>query len=375
MSITPLQGTLVLSADSTEVASGSTVTFTIDSSVVEGRRLPIVPDTTRWIPDADTAGGEYSEAKPQGACPFSSNPLKCAMKIYGDGRLEVVAHVNGFRHVASQAVKVRTAHLRLVASKMSVAKGENVSFTVTWSDGHTPVAVERWQFFPDSGTDITGYCPNWHTPTCTKAIQQSGTMTVSSRRDGALRTARARVNVVPCPTNDTLLDNPRVRKAIDSLVVLGELTSTQPKERRMEAFDSLGTVVVRFATFNPLTDNGCQVAAEPPLNGPDIRLAIFHLHTAAPGDTANCSPTEKLVLEDRFGGPSGHDWREAAKSGIREYVINPEGIQRMNAIPDLPIYWWKFRDGKMYPTAEALDQYLKDYPRVVGGCIRYHSPI
>lgn len=368
VSITPLQGKLVLSVDSTEVASGSTVKFTMDSSVVEGQRLPIVADSVRWIPDRDSEGGEYSEAQPQGACTWI-NPLQSTRRILGDGRLEIVGRVNGTRHVVSQAVKVRTPHLRLVGSKLSVAKGENVTFTATWSDGITVTNAEVWQwkFRPDSGTDITGQCGQWNP--CTRAIQQSGTMTLTASKNGVLRTARTRVNVVPCPTNDTILDNPKIRKALDSLWKLSDVTAQYP----MHAYDSLGTTIVRIGDFNPLTDDGCTNYPRPPQPPPGFPVAWFHTHPASVNQTVNCNPKQSKVYSKQFGGPSHLDWQHAANNAP-QFVMDADNIYRMDKYPWQFQYWdegtTKSGGKTLVPQDSLWKPLYKEHPRKVDGCTR-----
>lgn len=373
VSIMPLEGTLVLKADSTTVSIGSTVKFTIDSSVVEGKSLGIEVDTVKWIPDAESEGGEYTEARAAYACAFSGWPLSCSKQILGSGTLEVVAHVNGFRKVQSKHIKVKEGQLILTADKNSIAKGETVEFKASWSDGHLPIQIDQWKFVPDTTPDVTGACASTFNP-CKRAILQNGSMTVTVLRNNVKRTARARVNIVPCPTYDSILDHPKLRKAIDSLFKLADVNGANPKERWMEAFDSLGTTVVRIAPVNPNYDDLCNAFKYPDLQGPGRKVASFHIHPVAPLDPLHCPGKDPGVASDKFGGPSEQDWQSRRGQTVPEYIINPKQIQRMDLPPDEAQYWEERRGSdkivRKYPT-ENVKQFLTNHARTTNGCSRY----
>lgn len=210
VSITPLQGTLMLNADSTTVSIGSKVRFWIDSSVVEGKSLGIEVDSVNWTPDPESQGGESTQAQKQYACIFSGWPLTCLKEILGSGTLEVIAHVNGFRTVQTKHISVREGALTLIADRQFVGQGDTVTFTPKWSDS-AAIQIWDWTFIPDSGADVTGGCPSYM-PICKRAIKQSGTMRVRVARNGKLRSAHAHVTIIICPTGDNRLDDPNVRK-------------------------------------------------------------------------------------------------------------------------------------------------------------------
>ena len=109
-----------------------------------------------------------------------------------------------------------------------------------------------------------------------------------------------------------------------------------------------------------------------------VRIATFHLHTVVPGQWVKCTATKIIRSSALYGGPSGADWEGAQSTGaqgVREYVVDPSSIQRYEAAPDLPGYWFTSSiDGYKYPTLKTLNEFLKAYPRVENGCIRYHSP-
>lgn len=373
VSITPLQGALVLNADSTTVSIGSSVKFWIDSSLVEGKSLGIEVDSANWLPDSEAEGGEASQAQKRYACIFSGWPLTCTKEILGSGTLEVIAHVNGFRKVQTQHISVREGVLTLTADRPNVAQGDTVTFTPKWSDG-APIQIHDWKFIPDSGTDVTGGCPSYMT-ICKRSIKQSGTMRVRVSRNTKIRSAHAHVHVIPCPTHDPILDHPNVRKAIDSLFKLADVNGASPVERWMEAFDSLGTIVVRIAPVNPNYDNLCGVYKYPDLQGPGSKVASFHVHPVAPLDALHCpSEDDPGVATDKFGGPSEQDWQSRRGQTVPEYVINPIQIQRMDLPPDEAEYWEERRGGdkivRKYPT-ENVKNFVRNHARTVNGCSRY----
>lgn len=216
VSITPLQGDIHLSVDSSTVSIGSSVRFTLTADSAEGQSLPIQVETAEWIPAATDSGGEPSEAT-GAACTFSGATLQCTRMVLGSGSLHVVARVSGFRREATQSVRVREGSLTLTASKSTVAQGETVTFTASWSDG-APLQIDRWTFFPTGGAAQYFVCPAYNP--CSRAIQQTGEMVVQVVRNGKYRTARAQVTVIPCPNpnGDSFLDNMQVRHRLAELM-------------------------------------------------------------------------------------------------------------------------------------------------------------
>lgn len=368
VTMTPLQGTLLLEADSTTVSIGSTVTFTIDSTVVEGHSLGIEVDTAKWVPDAEGKGGEQTEARTVNTC-FTGWPLKCALLIRGSGKLEVTAHVNGFRQTQSQHVSVREGAVTLTANKVNVLAGDTVTFTPKWSDGFA-IKISQWQFIPDSGTDITGRCGAWLNP-CKRSIKQSGKMQVTVERNGQYRTAHAHVGVIPCDsTGDPALDDPNVRKGFGEMMRLSNpdsapgsgIDSTRVdwwetgwrKERATwvvkRGDGSYYTVQARidFTTecsiqFDATHHNELRSTLPPG----DSIVALAHTHPALPGQRVygfcsavdslgNAKPAQRWPGDNKGvpgyaavnatqGGGSKSDWDVAAQNLYDVYTMNAAG--------------------------------------------------
>jgi hypothetical protein len=386
VTITPLQGDMHLSVDSSTVSIGSGVKFTLTADTVEGRALPIQVDTAQWIPAPTDSGGEPSEAAGNFACAFSGAPLQCTRQILGSGSLRIVAHVSGFRKVVSQPVAVREGHIVLTASRSFVRRqGDSVSFTASWSDG-APMVIDTWSFLPDSGTNTTFGCPAAQNP-CKRPIQQSGYMQVKATRASKFRTAKTHVTVVPCPTNDSILDTPNVRKGLDSLWKLSNAedpVTANRKERSMKIYDSSGTIVVRIAPFDSATDGPCKNTLKTPNPVPGILIAQVHTHPAHINDEMDCEPGRRIRYSGQFGGPSWLDWGGATTSTV-QYVIDADNTYRFTGYPIVGNAYWTpildphtglprldaSGDTLKAPTSNAWKNYYQKKSRKSDSCVRY----
>jgi hypothetical protein len=170
---------------------------------------------------------------------------------------------------------------------------------------------------------------------CTTAVRENGTMTVSILRGGVRRTAKVHVTAVPCVTNDSILDDPVVRRFADSLWKLSNWTDTASRvERAMSVVDSAGVTIVRIKPVDPTIDNPCRSTVSSISGSGLTLLAIFHTHPAAPGDTVNCHDgTTVNGYSKQFGGPSPADWHIAhddthpGPSVVpNRYVIDPTNV-------------------------------------------------
>ncbi len=169
-------------------------------------------------------------------------------------------------------------------------------------------------------------------------------MTVTVTRNAVQRTARVHVSAVPCVTNDTILDDAVVRKALDSLWKLsrGDTTTNANRiELAMAVFDSAGTTVYRFLPTQP-GDDDCRNAAKvgpPPY--PGTLLAVIHTHPAKVGETVQCNPTQSKKYSDQFGGPSYADWGVSTTYNppIPSYVLDAMAAYQMFDYPSSSNYW------------------------------------
>ena len=216
---TRLNADLTLTADSTTVAPGSTVTFSYGASPtqVEGQTMPVVVDSVRWTPDTSGAGAEKTESGFQGnASACNSSTKTCTRQIVGSGTFTLIAWVNG--KAISKSVHIQTPSLSLTAVVKSGVTARTVTFTPQWSDGATVAAAgTSWTWAADTLTGQTVPCTVGHSP-CTTVVWETGTMTVTVTRNGVHRTARARATAVDCPVSDSILNDPAIRKALMKLI-------------------------------------------------------------------------------------------------------------------------------------------------------------
>jgi hypothetical protein len=356
-----------LTVDSATVSIGSNVKFTITGDTVEGFALPVQVDTAKWTPAAPDDGGEPSEKADWLACSFSGAPLQCTRQVLGSGTLTVIAHVSGFRKVATQAVAVRDGHIVLVASKTAVQKGDSVSFSASWSDG-APMQIDKWSFAPDpgQGTDITFGCPAYQNP-CKRPIQQSGDMKVQAVRNNKFRTAVVHVNVVICLTGDDRLDDNDVRAGFADMMRRSNPDSAPGAGIDSSRWQETGwrkeraLWVIRKADGDYYTVPADLLSTTECSNVPDLTqydrilatlqpgdriVALAHTHPAKPGedtygdcsyydpiakktipgsrwpgDTAGGRQQMQAGFDASTGGGSKGAW-ETAASGIDVYIMN-----------------------------------------------------
>lgn len=210
ITLTRLESSLNLVADSTNVAPGSTVTFTAKANpaVVEGQTIPVQVDSADWKPDGPPAGEAYDSTM---SCGFGLRGYTCQRHIIGSGTFHVVAYVNGKRQEGS--VHITTPSLTLTANPVAVHAGANVTFTPLWSDGRSTVPdMWQWTWTADHPPGHT-FCGYTEDP-CTKPVQETGTMKVWVRRNTVDRFATARVVVY---TDFTLEANRSAVHAGDSV--------------------------------------------------------------------------------------------------------------------------------------------------------------
>lgn len=215
ITLTRLESSLNLIADSTNVAPGSVVRFTATANpaVVDGQTIPVEVDSSSWTPD----GRPYGEPNDTvSSCGFGARGYTCTRLIVGSGTFHVVAYVNGKRQEGS--VHITTPALTLNATPRSVKKGDSVTFAPVWSDGHSAdPEVWSWTWTPDVPPAQTPGCGWWEHP-CRKPVQESGMMKVQVRRNGVDRYATVHVYVLPCLTADSILDNTPIRQAMKVLI-------------------------------------------------------------------------------------------------------------------------------------------------------------
>jgi hypothetical protein len=255
---TRLNADLTLTADSTNVAPGSTVTFSYAASPtqVEGKTMPVVVDSVRWDPDTSGQGAEKTEQGFNGtgnSC--NSSTQKCTRQIIGSGTFTLIAWVNG--KPITKSVHVQTPDLTLRASPTSGPVNMSATFTPNWSDGRTinNADVTAWTWTADSLPGATAQCASAHA-TCTDTIKENGTMKVSVSRNGVTRTATVHVAVSKCPMGDStgIADRPEIRQTLKDVWDLSNAHTQPDIANRQEVLyagyrDTVdGSIFVRLVT-------------------------------------------------------------------------------------------------------------------------------
>jgi hypothetical protein len=363
-----LQSTLTVAVDSSFVVPGSAVEFTWGASpaYVEGQQMPVVVDSTRWIPDPDSLGGSPADQPTTGnnACDYSIQQGHCKRRVIGSGTFVAKVYVNGKRFAGTMHVSI--PRFRLTPFKKTGAIDRQVTFTPAFDD-FAPFTNATWHWVADVGAGQTGECATGVTP-CARNVHENGTMTVTVLRGGYPFTASAHVTVVPCAQNDSILDDPAVRKALDSLWKLSRPDTNSVRiERGMAVYDSLGTTVFRINPIDSTTDNACQnkgTIVTYPAPGMTL-LAAFHTHPAHVGETVQCTSTKSLVYSNQYGGPSYNDWGVSATftPRIPFYVMDKDEIYRMFDYPgpSTPNYWLDAVNGQGEPVQVPNKQYWPFY--------------
>lgn len=133
-----VQADLVLTADSTSVKVGSTVTFTYDRSptTYEGKGVPPLDSIKRiWIPDDTSMGGSASEQVDSATACVYINATSCKRVIQGSGTMVIRAKVNGKKmekRIRVNAVPCPTGNVMI--DHKEVRTGLRTMFTASNAD-------------------------------------------------------------------------------------------------------------------------------------------------------------------------------------------------------------------------------------------------
>lgn len=204
----------------------------------------------------------------------------------------------------------------------------------------------NWRWVPDSavaGDSVP--CASTASRTCTRVVNSSGTMLLSAYVNGEQQQQSLHVDVVPCPTGDSLLDTPEVRRLEQALWDSSNVTDPNQSnrvERIGAVIDSAGQrrYVMFGLTGNPSLDTPCAVSAGSPLDGRSTAgwtiTAIFHTHPFADSTTYtdNRCPgggngTVGYAPSPLNGWASGFDWNMSASAHAPSYIIDFSRITRI----------------------------------------------
>jgi hypothetical protein len=266
-----------------------------------------------WTPDDTVKYG-----KPNPAPCGTAYTQHCEIYITHSGTMEARAYVNGTMKDAPRMHVTLKDSVYATASPPYGAANYTTTFTVT-STADTAWYFDSWgKFYPDAGGEMwITTCPAMWVTTRSQAcgpwnVPSSGTAVFFVILHNNYRTtASTHVTVVPCPTKDSLLNDPDIRKKLDSLWRLSWPDTnnlTNRVERSAMIYkDATGKIV--FEINSSYSNNtACSSTLPSPPPGATL-LRYIHTHPARKDSFVQCDSKTSKRYADQFGKPSGDDWR------------------------------------------------------------------
>lgn len=263
------------------------------------------------------------------------------------------------RYTGEQTVTITPieADLALTPQSKSVQPGGGASFTASRSPAthegkSVPWRVRSWTWLPDSGNPValTACGVNATCPVSNR--QMSGIVKCDAFVNGEAESRMARLNVVPCPTNDSCLDEAAVRKGL-----------ADAWNRSRSLGRELGGVLYRRISDGScfhveINDPGATRCTYDPPSGANIPsypdaypVAFWHSHPNKTGETVVCGPKKTgTAAPYSNGGGSGKltdkrgDWASSKNSPV--YAVAPALVYRLDpngdgSTPqDNPNFWF-----------------------------------
>lgn len=247
----------------------------------------------------------------------------------------------------NQTVSVERLDDRIqLAASPSSGGPRTVTFTPTIPAWDGRVNTASWTWTPDGGTAQGVAC--YTASPCSKSVTTSGTMTftVSFYAHAAVkaltRVATVHVDVVNCPTGDSVLDHSFVRQGFAALDSASNPTG--PEDSRVEHVaavvrDTSGMYSVQWLTTDPSgTDNCNSKWGIPPrvLEDGSVIVAFVHTHPYRVNEYAHCRSGDPGSIDP---GGSKKDWDALttvnngpsyAGHAVPFYVIDSRNIYRMD---------------------------------------------
>lgn len=291
----------------------------------------------------------------------------------------------------TEAVWIKPVPTELVfsASARFVAPSTTVSFSVSAnpnvmpSGGGMPRRVTAWRWRRAStsynGPDTTAigwYCTNQTAQSCSLPIKESGTMTVDAIVNGVAQSKSVFINVIPCPTGDTLVDDFATRSGLTA--AWAQSNANGPISLRLErgstTFDSTSLHVFRLTPVDP-GDTPCRNANIPQAPYPGIPIVESHIHPFSVGDSlpSSCNlpnqpPGSYVTYGNKYGGPSGADWHRTWTDSLPEVIGDKDSLYR---IYPYPIDSSQQNGNWVYYPKPGWQTNYFSAPRVSGTCTRF----
>ena len=288
-----------------------------------------------------------------------------------------------FTHSGSTTLTLTraTADLQFTADSMSVAVGSTVTFknkvvNPSVTSIALPKTILRYVWIPDdtskggnasevidsSYAACTSQLPA--DSTCTRVIQGSGTLRIVARVNGKTTEKSIRVNAIPCPTGDPVLDHKEIRKALMQMWNVSNADSAPGSGRDSTCRNAFGDPVTcgfkreqgvwifkrsdssyYAVSMTPTYQDECTIVPGNPPSPPEAGsnlVAVAHSHPSKNGDKLYCDtkdqhgkpadlypndPVGKWVAKKgkdwSRGGGSTADWKMAQSSpNLDVYTMN-----------------------------------------------------
>ncbi|MEP6779226.1 MAG: hypothetical protein ABJC26_04995 [Gemmatimonadaceae bacterium] len=165
---------------------------------------------------------------------------------------------------------------------------------------------------------------------CEAVLEVSGTITVTANVAGFPKTAIVTIQTqpVPCPTGDSILDNPKLRELIKNLDRIGSKTNPPSEFRGNLWRDSVGTVFFDIDSIS--AGNTCRQSfyTKTPPAGATL-LASAHNHPFGLNRPVTCASAGTFYVRGwKKGLPSENDWDGLSNFNVPNVIIDKNIIAR-----------------------------------------------
>lgn len=230
--------------------------------------------------------------------------------------------------------------VNVAASANTVQAGQSIHFTPA-SINFSRTGQITYSF------DTLAYHPQIAITSCTNLLECDYVPTRSGRMEVCMYDERGypvcgsseEINVIKCPTGDTVLDNPVFRNALLKALKDSRADSVPSSVRREVGgyafYDSTGLRVVR--SENAVLSTPCSIS----YGVIGAAVLIFHVHPFNPPEGFGAAENLPAVCADstgalrrydvkKWGGPSEVDWQSSIDQNKPSYIIDRKRIYVTN---------------------------------------------
>ncbi len=266
------------------VPPGDTVSYTIR---VDWDPTFTVTGFWVWVSDTTTNNSTIV-----GNC---ARQKTCRVVVRERGHVEVngIATLGGSLNSRSAVMGIEPPPFQVTAAPVSIAGPQPVTFTASVN---APIewALASWTWRPDNGTG--GISPSNCTvseKTCTRTISKSGWMKATTVIGPYTLSDSVHVSVVPCLTQDSLLDDSRIRNALNDALNATNLNGS-PWDRRERGGARIrrpdGSILDTLFEIGS-NDTPCSFDfASRHLGNIGTPIVVWHTHPFTPQDPADPLP-------------------------------------------------------------------------------------